>query len=181
MAPACRASSPNGTPSSPAAAAAAFPTVSGTFDENDLLAVSIGGNDARFYQQTGGTWPAPRRQRRVGAFATAGLNALVAAGAQNISFLAGDTSLLPEVAPTRPPRAIRSAFSTTFNDAIKTTLAGYAADGVMVHYLDLAVGSTDRGQSDRLWADQRLPARRCPNSCTSPIPADISSTMTNST
>src|SRR5688572_93832 len=32
-----------------------FPTVTPTFDENDLLAISIGGNDARFYQQTGGT------------------------------------------------------------------------------------------------------------------------------
>ena len=32
-----------------------FPTVSGSFDENDLLAISVGGNDARFYQQTGGT------------------------------------------------------------------------------------------------------------------------------
>ena len=32
-----------------------FPTVSGTFDEGDLVTFSIGGNDARFYQQNGGT------------------------------------------------------------------------------------------------------------------------------
>ena len=49
-----------------AAAAAVFPTVSGTFDENDLLAVSIGGNDARFYQQTGGN--AGRRAGRSDRF-----------------------------------------------------------------------------------------------------------------
>ncbi|MFL6722778.1 MAG: autotransporter domain-containing protein [Sphingomicrobium sp.] len=117
-----------------------FPTVSGSFDENDLLAVSVGGNDARFYQQTGGTLAgAPAAATGSAAFATAGLNALVAAGAQNISFLAGDTSLLPEVQYLANPAqaaAIRSAFSTTFNDAMKTTLAGYAADGVIVHYLD---------------------------------------------
>jgi outer membrane lipase/esterase len=117
-----------------------FPTVSGTFDENDLVAVSIGGNDARYYQQTGGTVAgAPAAATASAAFATAGLNALVNAGAQNISFLAGDTSLLPEVALLPDPAgaaAIRTAYSTTFNEAIKTTLAGYAANGVIVHYLD---------------------------------------------
>ena len=32
---------------------------------------------------------------------------------------------------------IRSAYSTAFNTALQGTLAGYAANGVMVHYLDL--------------------------------------------
>ena len=117
-----------------------FPTVSGTFDENDLVTVSIGGNDARFYQQNGGTVAgAPAAATASSAFATAGLNALVNAGAQNFSFLSGDTSLLPEVALLPDPAgaaAIRRAYSTTFNEAMKTTLAGYAADGVIVHYLD---------------------------------------------
>ena len=117
-----------------------FPTVSGTFDENDLVTVSIGGNDARFYQQTGGTAAgAPAAATASAAFATAGLNALVGAGAQNISFLSGDTSLLPEIATQPDPAGaatIRRAYSTTFNEAMKTTLAGYAANGVMVHYLD---------------------------------------------
>ena len=114
-----------------------FPTVSGTFDEHDLVTVSIGGNDARFYQQNGGTAPnAPAAATASAAFATAGLNALVNAGAQNISFLAGDTSLLPEIAGDANAQAIRTAYSTTFNEAMKTTLAGYAANGVMVHYLD---------------------------------------------
>jgi len=117
-----------------------FPTVSGTFDENDLVTISIGGNDARFYQQTGGTAAgAPAAATASAAFATAGLNALVGAGAQNISFLSGDTSLLPEIATQPDPAGaatIRRAYSTTFNEAMKTTLAGYAANGVIVHYLD---------------------------------------------
>jgi phospholipase/lecithinase/hemolysin/uncharacterized protein YhjY with autotransporter beta-barrel domain len=114
-----------------------FPTVSGTFDENDLVTVSIGGNDARFYQQNGGTVAgAPAAATASAGFATLGLDALVDAGAQNISFLAGDTSLLPEIAGNAAAQQVRSAYSTTFNDAMKTTLAGYASDGVMVHYLD---------------------------------------------
>ncbi|MCF2515842.1 autotransporter domain-containing protein [Sphingomonas sp. G124] len=118
----------------------AFPTVSGTFGENDLLAVSIGGNDARFYQRNGGTVAgAPAAATASAAFATAGLNALVGAGAQNISFLAGNTAILPEVAGDPAAQAVRSAYSTTFNSAIQSTLAGYAADGVMVHYLDLSL------------------------------------------
>lgn len=117
-----------------------FPTVSGTFDEDDLLAISIGGNDARFYQQNGGTLVgAPAAATASAAFATAGLNALVAAGAQNISFLAGNTAILPEIAGDASAQAIRNAYSTTFNTAMQTTLAGYAADGVMVHYLDLTL------------------------------------------
>jgi uncharacterized protein YhjY with autotransporter beta-barrel domain/phospholipase/lecithinase/hemolysin len=114
-----------------------FPTVSGTFDENDLVTVSIGGNDARFYQQNGGTAAgAPAAATASAAFATAGLDALVDAGAENISFLSGDTSLLPEIAGDSAAQAVRRAYSTTFNEAMKTTLAGYAANGVMVHYLD---------------------------------------------
>ena len=115
-----------------------FPSVSGTFDENDLLAISVGGNDARFYQVTGGTLAgAPAAATASAAFATTGLDALVAAGAQNISFLAGDTGRLPEIAGNPAGAAIRSSFSSTFNSAMQTTLSGYAANGVMVHYLDL--------------------------------------------
>jgi uncharacterized protein YhjY with autotransporter beta-barrel domain len=115
----------------------AFPADGPTFDANDLVTVSIGGNDARFYQQTGGTLVgAPAAATASAAFATTGLNALVAAGAQNISFLAGNTALLPEIAGNTSAQAIRNAYSTTFNTAIQSTLAGYAADGVIVHYLD---------------------------------------------
>jgi len=49
-----------------------LPTVSGTLDENDLVTVSIGGNDARFYQQNGGTAAgAPAAATGSTAFATA--------------------------------------------------------------------------------------------------------------
>lgn len=117
-----------------------FPTI-GTFDEGDLVTVSIGGNDSRAYQLGGGTVVgAPAVAGVAAGEATANLDRLVAAGAPTISFLAGDTGLLPEVAFQPSPAtaaAVRTAFSTTFNTAMQSTLAGYAADGVMVHYLDL--------------------------------------------
>ena len=117
---------------------AAFPRVSGTFDDDDLLAISVGGNDARFYQRTGGTLAgAPAGAAAAVTSATTGLNALVAAGARNISFLAGDTGRLPEILGDPAGAAIRTSFSTAFNQGIQPTLAGYAADGVIVHYLDL--------------------------------------------
>lgn len=119
---------------------APFPTVSGTFDENDLVTFSIGGNDARFYQQNGGTLAgAPAAATASAASATTGLNALVAAGARNISFLAGNTSILPEIAGDTSAQAIRNAYSTNFNNQMQDVLAGYAANGVMVHYLDLTL------------------------------------------
>jgi uncharacterized protein YhjY with autotransporter beta-barrel domain/phospholipase/lecithinase/hemolysin len=115
-----------------------FPTVSGTLDAGDLVTFSIGGDDARFYQQNSGTLAgAPAAAQTSAAFATAGMNALVDAGAQNISFLAGNTAALPEIAGDPAAQEIRSAFSTTFNGAMQQVLAGYAADGVTVHYLDL--------------------------------------------
>jgi outer membrane autotransporter protein len=122
-----------------------LPSSDGTFDEHDLLAISVGGNDARFYQTgnagfgipPGTLAGAPAAATASAASATTGLNALVAAGARNISFLAGNTAILPEVAADPAAQAIRNAYSTTFNTAIQSTLANYAADGVMVHYLDL--------------------------------------------
>lgn len=116
-----------------------FPQSNGTFEEGDLLAVSIGGNDARAYQLNGGTQAGAAAAASVSvAQATAGLNALVGAGAPTISFLAGDTGRLPEIAGNPTGAGIRTAFSTAFNTGIQSTLAGYAANGVMVHYLDLS-------------------------------------------
>ncbi len=118
-----------------------FPATS-SFAEGDLLAVSIGGNDARNYQLTGGSLAgAPAAATVAAGFATGNLNRLVAAGAPTISFLAGDTGRLPEIAGTLPAnitaQQVRSSFSTTFNTAMQATLSGYAANGVIVHYLDL--------------------------------------------
>ena len=118
-----------------------FPSGTPSFDEGDLLAVSIGGNDSRFYQQTGGSLVgAPAAGAAAAAGTAVQLDRLVAAGAPTISFLAGDTGRLPEVAG-QPPGAgpIRSAFSTAFNSSLQGTLGGYADDGVIVHYLDLGI------------------------------------------
>ena len=128
-----------------------FPTVSGKFGPSDLLAVSIGGNDARLYQRgsvvngtpgpviaPGTLLGAPAAGTAAAAAAKTGLDALVAAGARNISFISGNTAILPEVANDPAAQAIRNSFSTTFNSAIQPALAGYAANGAIVNYLDLA-------------------------------------------
>ena len=118
----------------------AFPNSTPSFDEGDLLTVSIGGNDARYYQLTN---PASTTTAAAAAAtasvtaATTQLDRLVAAGAPTISFLAGDTGRLPEIAGNNTAIGIRSAFSSAFNTGMQSTLAGYAADGVIVHYLDL--------------------------------------------
>jgi outer membrane autotransporter protein len=126
---------------------AAFPRVSGRFSETDLLVVSIGGNDARAYERSLGLTPTPAQiqtllagvpaqaQQRV-AETTAGLNALIGVGAQNITFLAGDVGRLPEVIGL-PIAQVGSAYATAYNTGIRTQLATYAGQGVIVNYLDL--------------------------------------------
>lgn len=124
-----------------------FPGGKTTFDENDLVTISIGGNDARTYQTgnaslgipAGTLAGAPAAATASVAAATAGMNALVAAGAPTISYLALNTAFAPEIAASPSGQAIRTAFANTFNAGIQTTLAGYAANGVIVHYLDASV------------------------------------------
>src|SRR4051812_25429523 len=85
---------------------ASFPRVTGTFGPNDLLVLSIGGNDARAYEKSLGNTPTAVQISTLLAGVSAqatqkvaetkvGLDALVAAGARNITFLAGDTGRLP--------------------------------------------------------------------------------------
>ena len=118
-----------------------FPDGGVTFDEGDLVTISIGGNDARYYQQFFASNPlAPPQSTFVNASiagATAQLDRLVAAGAPTISFLAGDTGRLPEILANPAGAAIRSSYSSAFNAGMQSTLSGYAANGVIVHYLDL--------------------------------------------
>jgi uncharacterized protein YhjY with autotransporter beta-barrel domain/phospholipase/lecithinase/hemolysin len=117
-----------------------FPASDGAFEASELVAISVGGNDARFYQQTGGTLAgAPVAATASAGFAATGIDALVGAGARNISFLAGNTAILPEIAGNATAQAIRDSYSTTFNQAIQANLAGHAANGVIVHYLDLTL------------------------------------------
>ena len=117
-----------------------FPTTETSFDESDLLTISIGGNDARLYQQLGGTLAlAGPAGAATAATATTQLNRLVVGGTPTISFIAGDTGRLPEIAGDPAGAAVRSAFSASFNGAMQQTLAGYAANGSIVHYLDLGL------------------------------------------
>ncbi|NJC05039.1 uncharacterized protein YhjY with autotransporter beta-barrel domain/phospholipase/lecithinase/hemolysin [Sphingomonas kaistensis] len=115
--------------------ASAFPNGVPTFGRGDLLTVSIGGNDARYFQQ--GLYGSFTVNDAIAASRTQ-LDRLVAAGAPTISFLAGNTALLPEVATNPSAQAVRNTFSTTYNNALQQTLAGYASRGVVVHYLDLS-------------------------------------------
>jgi phospholipase/lecithinase/hemolysin/uncharacterized protein YhjY with autotransporter beta-barrel domain len=124
-----------------------FPAGPTTFDENDLVTISIGGNDARTYQSgnaslgipAGTLAGAPAAATASVAAARAGMDALVAAGAPTISYLALNTAFAPEVAGNASAQAIRTAFADSFNSGIQSVLAGYAANGVMVHYLDATV------------------------------------------
>ena len=122
-----------------------FPTVDGTFDADDLVTFNIGGNDARDFQldvALGAADPATlgAQATNSAAGAIAALDAVVAAGAQNISWINGNTANLPETA-FYPPEAqaaqIRQAYNDIYDAATRAALADYAASGVMVHYLDL--------------------------------------------
>ncbi|MEO6248113.1 MAG: autotransporter domain-containing protein [Sphingomicrobium sp.] len=130
-----------------------FPAVSGTFGPNDLLAISIGGNDGRLYERgsvaNGTPGPiiapgtlagAPAAGAASAVAATTGLDLLVARGSPTISYLAGSTANIPEINYQPNPAtafAIRDAYYKIFDAAMRTTLAGYAAKGEIVHYLDL--------------------------------------------
>jgi uncharacterized protein YhjY with autotransporter beta-barrel domain/phospholipase/lecithinase/hemolysin len=114
-----------------------FPTTSTTLTRSDLLAVSIGGNDARIYQQTGGTLANAATAGTAAAAGTAAqLNRLVAQGSPTISFFALNAAVAPEVANSPSAQAIRGAFSTAYFTSLQPTLASYAANGSIVHYLD---------------------------------------------
>jgi phospholipase/lecithinase/hemolysin len=150
-----------------------FPRVSGKVSPSDLVVVSIGGNDARAFEKSFGTAPSPAAAKaaiarapaaaaRSVANATAGLEALVAAGARRIAFLGGDVGRLPEVRGS-PVAPIGSAFSRSYNAGMRASLAKLAARGVSVHYLDL-----DK-LADRVEADPAafglVSAGACPAAC----------------
>lgn len=115
-----------------------FPTIAPSFTSRDLLAISIGGNDARQYEQiiTAGGTPTFTVQTSIDSARTQ-LNRLLATGSPTISWLAGNTAQLPEIAGNPAAQAIRNTYSNTYNTALQQTLAGYANNGVVVHYLDL--------------------------------------------
>ena len=115
-----------------------FPA-NGGFQEGDLLALSIGINDARaFFQANPGATTAQAQAAAATSVtnATNNLNLLIGAGAPTISYVALNAGLTPDVLASPTLQALGNAYSTAFNSGFQTTLAGYAADGVMVHYLD---------------------------------------------
>jgi uncharacterized protein YhjY with autotransporter beta-barrel domain/phospholipase/lecithinase/hemolysin len=157
---------------------AAFPRVSGTFGPTDLVVVSIGGNDARAYERSLGLNPSaaqisgliagvPAQASQRVTEAAAGLNALVGAGARNITFLAGDVGRLPEVAGL-PVAAVGSAYASAFNSGMQAPLASLANQGVIVNYLDLNLIG-DRVQQN-LAAFGLQSAGACPIACVTTNP-----------
>jgi uncharacterized protein YhjY with autotransporter beta-barrel domain/phospholipase/lecithinase/hemolysin len=116
---------------------AVFPNAVTTFTRSDLLAISIGGNDARIYQQGGGPLSGATAAGAAAGTATGvQISRLVAQGTPTISFLALNGAVAPEVANDPSAQAIRGAYSTAYYNALQPALAGYAANGAIVHYLD---------------------------------------------
>src|SRR3954452_10939377 len=116
-----------------------FPAVNTSLNRNDLVAVSIGGNDARAYQQGSGTLAgAPAAAATAATSFQQNFDLVMAHGTPTVSFLAGDTGRLPEIATNPAGAAVRTAYSTAFNGGVQNVLAGYAARGSIVHYLDLS-------------------------------------------
>lgn len=161
---------------------AAFPRVSGRFNPNDLLVLSIGGNDARAYERSLGLAPtaaqiagliagAPAQAQTRVAETTVGLNALVAAGARNVTFLAGDVGRLPEVRGL-PVAAVGTAYANAFNSGIQSSLSTIASQGVIVNYLDLTlIGNVVEAN---LPAFGLISAGACPIACVTTDPTLLS-------
>jgi uncharacterized protein YhjY with autotransporter beta-barrel domain/phospholipase/lecithinase/hemolysin len=115
-----------------------FPTVDTTLTRSDLVALSIGGNDARYYQLGGGTLAgAPAAAAASVTAFQQNFDLVMQKGSPTISFLAGNTALLPEIANDPSAQAVRAAFSGAYNSGAQQVLAGYAANGAIVPYLDL--------------------------------------------
>ncbi|MEO7787653.1 MAG: autotransporter domain-containing protein [Sphingomicrobium sp.] len=143
-----------------------FPSGSRTFGPNDLLALSIGGNDANGYQGAGGSLAgAPAAATVSVANFTGGLNALINAGARNISYIALTPETAPRVATDPAAQQVLRSFSSTFNAGIKAPLATAAANGAIVNYLD--VGLVGQRIVANPAAYGLTSAGTCPASCVS--------------
>jgi uncharacterized protein YhjY with autotransporter beta-barrel domain len=115
-----------------------FPAVDTTLTRSDLVAISIGGNDSRYYQQGGGTVAgASAAAATASASFQQNFDLVMQRGTPTISFLAGNAALLPEVATNPSAQAVRAAYSSAYNSDVQQVLAGYADQGAIVHYLDL--------------------------------------------
>jgi uncharacterized protein YhjY with autotransporter beta-barrel domain/phospholipase/lecithinase/hemolysin len=134
-----------------------FPTVNTTLTRSDLVAVSIGGNDSRFYQQSGGTVAgAPAAAASAVTAFQQNFDLVMQHGTPTISFLGGDAGRLPEIASNPSGAAVRTAFSTAFNNGAQQVLAGYANRGSIVHYLDLTAVLNDVSANQAAYGIQGL-------------------------
>jgi outer membrane lipase/esterase len=106
---------------------------------SDLVEMSIGGNDARAYYQTGGTLAGVPAAATVSTNQTlAGINALVGVGARNLVFTTGDVGQLPE-ATGNPAAPVGTAFSQNYNAQMQAALAAIARSGVRVELVDVSL------------------------------------------
>ena len=117
---------------------------------SDLVEISIGGNDARAYYQTGGTLAGvPAASTLSATQALTGINALVGAGARKLVFTTGDVGQLPE-ATVNPNASVGTAFSQNYNTQMQTALAAIARNGVRVELVDISlIGSLIRANPAR--------------------------------
>lgn len=106
---------------------------------SDLVEISIGGNDARQYYQTGGTLAGVQAAATNSANqALNGINALVGVGARTLVFTTGDVGQLPE-ATGNPAASIGTAYSLNYNAQMQAALAAIARSGVRVELVDVAL------------------------------------------
>jgi outer membrane lipase/esterase len=106
---------------------------------SDLVEISIGGNDARQYYQTGGTLAGVQAAAANSATqALNGINALVGVGARTIVFTTGDVGQLPE-ATGNPAASVGTAYSLSYNAQMQAALAAIARSGVRVELVDVSL------------------------------------------
>jgi phospholipase/lecithinase/hemolysin/uncharacterized protein YhjY with autotransporter beta-barrel domain len=125
-------------------------TGTGKFAPNDLLAISVGGNDARTYRTSGGTLAGvDAATTQTATDAITGVRALVGAGAKHIVWTAGDAGQLPE-ALGQPSAAVGTAFSNAYNAKMQQLLAPIANGGVQIAYVDITtIGNIVRADPSR--------------------------------
>ncbi|MFO1118548.1 MAG: autotransporter domain-containing protein [Beijerinckiaceae bacterium] len=133
------------------------------FLPTDLLALNIGGNDARAYYQGGGTLAGVgAASATTAAQAMAGVNALVGAGARTIAFTVGDVGAFPEAAGN-PAARVGSAFSQSYNLQMQAQLGMLAAGGVRVEYVDAGLLGAAIAANPALYGVANTGA--CPTAC----------------
>jgi phospholipase/lecithinase/hemolysin/uncharacterized protein YhjY with autotransporter beta-barrel domain len=113
-----------------------------TIAPTSLVTLNIGGNDARQYYQAGGSLAGvPAAAAQSVTQAATGVGALAKDGMKTLVFSAGNVSMLPEAA-AYPNASVGSAYSLAYNTGMQSYLAGLAASGVRVEYLDLSLMET---------------------------------------